>query len=228
MAFFPLFLDLSGKNVLVAGAGAVGRRKITALLPCNPQRLIVVDPALAQADLAAPQWDLLNHSAVVCYARAVTAHDLDGVFLAFAASSDKAVNEELARLCAEKGILCNCVAPPKAGDCLVPAHFHQDGLTIAISTQGHSPALARVLREELEAYTASRYTLLLQLMGRLRPLLLAQQLPTQDNTDIFRALVRSPLAAQLKENKHDEAAKLLYDILPQALHPQVRDILHEL
>jgi precorrin-2 dehydrogenase/sirohydrochlorin ferrochelatase len=110
----------------------------------------------------------------------------------------------------------------------VPAHFSRDGITLALSTDGQSPALARLLREELEAWIGKRYSPLLAFLGRLRPLLLELNLPTGQNTDLFRALVRSPLAGHLESGNHAAATAFLAGVLPRPLHSRMGELLHGL
>lgn len=226
MVRFPLFLDLSAKNVLVVGAGTVGRRKIAALLNCAPRQIKIIDPVLADADPNAPEYSFLAHPAVIALSRPFKEDDLEDIFLAFAATSNKALNTNIAELCEKKAILCNCAAPPLVGDCIVPAHFHSEGLSVAVSTQGLSPALAKVLREELEAYVASRYTTALLVLGRLRPLLLNLDLTDRENGGLLRTLARSELGSLLESGDIDAAARLLRGLLPEALHPRIRELLH--
>jgi precorrin-2 dehydrogenase/sirohydrochlorin ferrochelatase len=222
MTFYPLFVDLHGKNILVVGAGSVGQRKIAGLGSTKPRCIMVVDPCLSpervlKLKLLAP---------VDCHARTFTPEDVHGKFLVFAATNDRAVNAGIAALCREQGILCNSAAAPDEGNFIVPAHFINNGITVALSTDGHSPALARILRKDLEAFVGTRYTRLLQVLSRLRPLLFNLGLPTQDNTALFRALAHSPLAGQLECGDRAGAEATLSRLLPEPLLNRVEEILH--
>lgn len=227
MPYFPLFLDLGAKRVLVVGAGPVGRRKIASLLKAKPLELRVADPFLASGEGRAVLREL-NEAGVVCLARGFLPDDLDGMSLVFAASGDRELNATVAELCATRGILCNCAAPPEAGDCIVPAHFSEQALCVAVGTSGHSPALAKRLRMELEAFVASRYSPLLLVMGRLRPLLLSLAAPTGENTALFRTLIDSSLADSLERGDREAARQTLLRHLPEPLHSHVGDLLHGL
>ncbi|MDR0339186.1 MAG: bifunctional precorrin-2 dehydrogenase/sirohydrochlorin ferrochelatase [Desulfovibrio sp.] len=221
MTHYPLFLDLSRKHVLVVGFGEVGRRKIVSLLKAGPGRLTVVDPALDDSGRSE-----FSSERIVWLARPFEAGDIEGRHLVFAATNDLALNAAVAKICAGRGVLCNCAAPPDAGDCLAPAHFDKDGLTVALSSGGHSPALVRELRQELEAFVASRYSPLLRVMARLRPLILDLGLPSTRNRDVFRMLVTSPLAGHLASGEKDRAESLLRELLPEKLRARVGEVLH--
>lgn len=216
-------MDLTAREVLVVGAGSVGRRKAASLLACAPRGLDLVDPGLSPALCG----ELEASGRVRCHARAFEPGDLAGKFLVFAATDKREVNALVATLCREQGILCNIADAPAHSDFFVPAHFTSQGITVAVSTGGHSPALAKRLRAELEAWVGKRYTGLLLLLGRLRPLLLDLCLPSEENSEMFRALVRSPLAELLETRQHDEAAALLERLLPAPLHSRIGELLHE-
>ena len=225
MSYYPLFVSLSGKDILVVGAGSVGRRKIAALLEAGPRSVMVVDPALPGPD-DAQLADLMRLGPLECHARAFLPEDVQGKILVFAATCNRAVNADVAEACAAHGILCNSADAPEEGDFIVPAHFTKSELSIAVSTGGHSPALARVLREDLEAFVGTRYTRLLAVLGHLRPLLLELGLPTRENTALFRTLARSPLAGQLEAENLAAAEATLTEILPEPLRARVRELLH--
>jgi siroheme synthase, N-terminal domain len=221
--YFPLFLDLSDKRVLLVGAGEVGLRKAVSVLEASPERLDVVDPAL-QSGIPA----CLSHEKVICHARSFDPSDLENKTLAFAATDNREVNAQIASLCAQKGILCNITDAPGKGDFIVPAHFMRDDICVSLCTQGQSPALARKLRRELEAWFGNRYSPLLTFLGRLRPVLLELGLPSAENGALFRSLLQSPLADYLEKHDHAAAANLLASYLPEPLHVRMGELLHDL
>ncbi len=222
MRYYPIFIDVSDKHMLVAGAGAVGRRKVASLLAAGPRSIAVIDPALNEKDLP----PLLRHERITCHARAFEPTDLADKSLVFAATGKRDVNAFIADLCRGQGLFCNVIDAPLSGSFIVPAHFYQNGLTVALCTEGQSPALAKKLREELEAWVGKRYIPLLTVLGRLRPLLLELALPTEQNSTVFRSLIQSPLADLLANKQHAEAAARLAQHLPEQLHARMGELLH--
>ncbi|MGC2423048.1 MAG: NAD(P)-dependent oxidoreductase, partial [Nitrospirota bacterium] len=93
-------------------------------------------------------------------ARGYRKTDLRGAFIAIAATSDMEVNLKVCRDAEDLSILVNCAAPPDAGNFIVPSSTERAGLTIAVSTSGKCPALAKLLRRELDEYTAGYAALL--------------------------------------------------------------------
>ena len=222
MRYYPLFLDLADTSVLVVGAGEVGLRKAAVLLRATPARLDLLDPFMDEVKTLSR---LGTHPLLRLHRRAFTPADIAGRSLVFAATDKREVNALVSSLCREKNILCNVADAPGEGNFIVPSLINADGLTIAVSTGGQSPALAKKLRRELEAWVEKRYSPLLFLLGRLRPLLLALDLPTNENSSIFRRLVNSPLADLLQDNDYGSARDLLAGILPEPLRHRMGELL---
>ena len=89
-------------------------------------------------------------------------------------------------------------------------------------------ALARKMRRELESWLDGRFTGISELLARLRPLILALQQETRQNTTLFRNLVESPLADALRRRDRETCEALLRDLLPPQLHPYIMELLHDL
>ena len=216
MHYYPVFLELSGQSCLVVGAGAVGCRKIASLLECPIERLHVIDLAEPDTNLQV----LLEDKRVSFTKRSFTPSDVEGCALVFAATSNRQTNE--------RGILCNCTDAPKDSSFIVPALVEQGNIAIALSTGGASPALARKIREDLEAWLGERYTGISELLMRLRPLVLALHHETRQNTTLFRSIVDSPLSEALQRRDRQTCESLLGELLPIELHPYIMELLHDL
>ncbi|MCH5276345.1 MAG: bifunctional precorrin-2 dehydrogenase/sirohydrochlorin ferrochelatase [Desulfovibrionaceae bacterium] len=228
MRYYPIFLNLRGKRCLVVGAGRVGRRKIAGLLECDPAEVLVLDPNLPSAEVSA----LPGHPALRHERRAFTAPDVAGRHLVFAATPVRSVNALVAACCHEQGVPCNVADAAQDSDFLVPARVDSGSLTLAVSTGGASPALARALREDLEKWLGRRYCRLACLLDKLRPVIMALHLGSDADAEIFRALCAMPLRETLAEmlNRADfsQARAELSRILPSATHPFLAELLHEL
>lgn len=225
MRYYPILLDLKGKHCLVVGAGRVGVRKIAALLESGPQSVLVLDSAMPNGEHGKTLLDLLKNQALTFEEREFRLQDLEGCFVVVAATSNTKLNREIAVACHAQKILCNVVDDPDAGNFIVPATVCRGDLTLTISTCGQSPALSRVVRQELEESFGSEYALLLTILGRLRSLLLGLDLPTRENTRIFREITGSDLLRHLETNDAEAVFLCLKRILPTALHPNLPELL---
>jgi precorrin-2 dehydrogenase/sirohydrochlorin ferrochelatase len=224
MGFYPVFLDLSNHDTLVVGAGEVGRRKIAALAAARPRTLMVVDPANPHPDML----PLLPEIWFRYEQRSFLPKDIDGKFLVIAATSSSKHNAEVAEVCKAQRVLCNVIDSPRQSDFYVPATIRSGDITLAVGTGGTSPALARRIRTDLEAWLGNRYTALAIVMGRLRPLTLALGLPDRQNADIFRSLVNSSLADHLCTGDGEAARNILEQLLPPTLRHVTGELLHDL
>ncbi len=221
MHTYPIFLDLSGKHCLVVGAGVVGIRKIKGLLASGATSLLVLDMAKPCAELD----EIINNVQITFERRPFVPSDAEGVFLAVAATSDSGVNKMVADACQARSVLCNIADGPELSSFIVPASIKRGDLTVAISTGGQSPALARHLRRELESHFGNEYEMMTTIMGRLRPPLLELGLTTGENTAVFRAVVGSGLLAALAVLDLDRAADSLRNTLPKDLHDKIGELL---
>lgn len=160
--YYPMMVDLAGRRCLVVGGGRVAERKVALLLECGAH-VTVVSPTSTRklADLAA-------QGAIRLARRTVRPADLDRVFLAFAATDDAQVNQRVADAARKAGGLANVADAPERCDFLVPSVVRRGDLTIAISTSGGSPALAKRLRQRLDATIGPEYEAFLDALRALR------------------------------------------------------------
>jgi siroheme synthase-like protein len=145
MPLFPLFADLSGREVLVVGGGEVATRKVEALLQAGAQ---VQVHANALADTLS-QW--LAQGRLSRREGDFDPAWLDEVWLIVAATDDRAFNARLAAEAGRRRRLANIVDDAELSTFQVPAIVDRAPLLVAISSGGAAPMLARRLREQLEA-----------------------------------------------------------------------------
>ncbi|MBI2913798.1 MAG: bifunctional precorrin-2 dehydrogenase/sirohydrochlorin ferrochelatase [Chloroflexi bacterium] len=162
MRYYPVFLDIAGKPVVVIGGGEVALRKVEGLLEAGA-RVTVVSPEL-HPDLAS----LIAGGRARHIARGYRAGDLEGYTLAFVGTDDRSVNAAVAREGKERGVWVNAVDDPPNCDFIMPGVVRRGDIIVAVSTSGGSPAMARKMREELEAFLTEDYALLLELAAEVR------------------------------------------------------------
>jgi precorrin-2 dehydrogenase len=162
MGYFPVLLDLTGRRCLMVGGGPVAERRITGLLAAGAQ-VTVISPRVTQtlAELAA-------EGRIGLEARNYSEGDLAGVDLAFVATAAREVNAAVAREARHRGVWVNAADDPAHCTFTLPALVRRGDLTVAVATGGTSPALARAVREELEAYLTAEYATLAAIAGEVR------------------------------------------------------------
>jgi len=159
---YPIFLKLKGRQCLVVGGGNIACRKIESLLECGP-RVRVVAPDCDHA-----VWEMWMAGRIELARRMFRPEDLEGVFLAIAATNDEEVNRAIHAAARERGVLCNVVDRPDLCDFYVPAVVERGDLQIAISTNGKAPALGAALRNWLEEEIGPGYGSAVERLGKLR------------------------------------------------------------
>lgn len=169
MALFPAFLKLAGRRCLVVGAGRIAEDKISSLLLSGGDVHVVARTATPRVRAWAREKKIkLN-------LRTFRPGDLAGVFLVVAATSSPALHKTIYGLARRRGILCNVVDDPGHCDFYYGAVVRRGDLQIAISTGGHSPALAQRLRKQLSREFGPEYVAWLGKIGEVRKQLFANK-----------------------------------------------------
>ncbi len=163
MRHLPISLDLRDKVIAITGAGAVALSK-TRLLSKTEAALCVYG-----SEPAAEFVRLASEGRLRLVPRPLTAHDLMGKALVYAASGDAAEDARIVSLARASGVLCNAVDNLDASDFLTPAIVDRDPVTVAIGTEGCAPVLARQIKAEVEARLSPNLGILARVAERFRP-----------------------------------------------------------
>jgi precorrin-2 dehydrogenase / sirohydrochlorin ferrochelatase len=147
---YPIMLRLEGKRVVVAGGGKVAERKVTGLLGTGAS-IIVISPN-ATENLRG----LAENGMIQWIEKLFDKEDIEGAFLIYAATNDFELNQYV-KAAASDQQLVTIADDPEGSDFHVPSHIVQGRLSIAVSTGGASPTLARKIREQLESQFDERY-----------------------------------------------------------------------
>ena len=143
-AYYPVFLDLKGRRCVVIGGGHMGEEKATRLLDSGAD-VTVVSPTVT-----GPVADMARDGGLEWVRRRYAPGDLDGAFIAIVAdTTDPDVNRSVSEEAEARNVPLNVVDVTALCTWIAPAIVRRGEVTVAISTGGASPALARKLREEL-------------------------------------------------------------------------------
>ena len=203
--YYPAYLDITGRPAVVIGGGSVAQRKVEGLLKAGA-RVTVVTP---EATPEVQQW--ARAGAIIWSQREYQAGDLEDVWLAIAATDSEPVNEAVAREAKERRVLLNVVDNPKLCTFIAPAVVEREGLTIAVSTSGKSPAVARKVKEELEQLLPPEYGLLLEVAAEVREALRREG--SRPPADLWQQALSPEVLSLLREGKTDDARDRLLQSL---------------
>lgn len=201
-SYYPVFLNLDGKKCVVFGGGEVALRKVKMLRDFGAE-VTVISPALCPGLVTLAGSRVIN-----ALRRAYRPGDLNNAFVVIAATDEKDVNAAIASEARELGVLVNIINAPEVCDFIVPAYVRRGDVTIAVSTAGRSPALARHIRGRLEREFGEEYAALAQLIGEVRSEL--RELNTKPDSETWQeALDLDLLIDLLKKGESSKARAIL-------------------
>ena len=204
---YPIFLNVAGLRCVVVGAGPVAQRKAQGLLSAGAAVTVVAPEATPRVELLAVEGKLQWLAEVY-----QPAH-LDGARLVFAATDDAELNQRIAADARSRGALVNVAEPPEAGDFAAPAAVKRGGICIAVSTGGASPALAKKLREQIEAVVGEEYAALAALLGGMRTTVEQRVKAQNKRQQVYEAILDSDALALLREGKSEDARRRCEEIV---------------
>ena len=142
-AYYPLFADLNSRRCVVIGGGLVAQRKVTTLLRYGA-KITVVSPSVTRRLAAYAKQGRVRYAA-----RRFRPADLRGAWLVYASTDDQRINEQVFREATRRRILTNVVDQKPLCSFIAPAIVQRGPLTVAVSTGGASPSLAKKVRSDI-------------------------------------------------------------------------------
>src|SRR3954464_11635176 len=198
--FYIACLRLVGRRCLVVGGGEVGLEKVEGLLACDGDVVVVApdaEPALQE---------LAADGSIEWFRREYRPEDLEGTFMAIAATNDSEVNIGVYHDAEKRAMLVNVVDVPPLCNFILPAILRTGPLAIAISPPGASPALARRMKRERSELFGEEYARLAVMLNDVRGWAKGT-LPTyNDRKDFFEGIVNGdPDPIELIRNGDEQA-----------------------
>lgn len=180
MPYFPMFVDLKQKKILVVGGGKVALRKVKKLLPYEPEIQVVAPEILPEMEQMSQVhtirrsyrwWDLWKRPALV-----------------IAATDEKEQNHKIAKVCHRWRIPVNVVDDPEYCSFIFPALVQQGGFSAGISTGGASPTAAAYYKEQLQELLPENLDQILDYLEQQRVKIKAEIADEAERAEVFRKL----------------------------------------
>jgi precorrin-2 dehydrogenase/sirohydrochlorin ferrochelatase len=187
--YYPVFLNLKDRKIVVVGGGKVAERKVFALLRAGAD-LTVISPEITRKIERERKRGGIKH-----IRRQYRKGDLSGTFLAIAATDSSAINERISR---DAPCLVNVVDTPRLCNFIVPSVMKRGAMTIAISTGGISPALSRAVRKELEKLYGSEFSGYLETLRSIRTEALKDIGNKRKRAEFLKSLVSGEMLGMLR------------------------------
>jgi precorrin-2 dehydrogenase/sirohydrochlorin ferrochelatase len=213
MKLFPINLNIRGRKAMVVGGGAVAVRKCRSLLEAGAA-VTVIAP-----DITAELQRLHREGKISLLPRPYLAGDLTGMFLVFAATDNRAVNQAVAGEAKRLGILVSVADEPAEGTFSSPSVVRRGDLLLTISTGGRSPALARRIRQDLEARYGPEYGDIVTIVGAYREKLLTEGRESAYNGQLFNELLDGDLTRFLNPVEQDRLFNSISNPDPERTPP---------
>jgi siroheme synthase-like protein len=204
--YYPISLNVRGRKCSVVGGGQVALRKVETLLEHG------ADVQVISPDLCTELVSLAERKEIDTVTREYRPGDLKDAFVAIVATDNSKINRQIAAEAREQNVLVNVVDDADNSDFIAPSYLRRGGISIAISTSGESPALARKLRTMLEKDFGDEYGRLSVLIGQVRAK--ARQQNIRVSGDGWQeALDLEVLLGMLKKDGEEKVEATLLDSL---------------
>ena len=213
--YYPVFLNLAGKRCVIIGGGTIAQGKIGGLLQAGCEITVISPEATPGIRQAAQRGD------IVWLQRTYEPGDLEGAFIGVAATNVWHVNREIFEEAEGLGVLLNVVDDPDLCSFIAPSVVKREPVTLAISTGGASPALARKLRETLAHAEALEWADLADLLAQARRIVKEKRVVI--DPERWQCCISRKLLDMVQDGRGEEALELLLSQLLDSETPGMCD-----
>ncbi len=203
MDYLPIFLDVTGRGILVDGGGTAAARRVQRALSAGA-RVVVFDP-----DPTDEVRGLFGADDLEFHDRVPVADDLDGCAVVYGASEDETRNRNLYDWSRTRGILCNIADVTDKCDFITPSIVDRSPIVVAISTAGTAPVIARILRSRIEASLPAAYGRLATFVGGFRDRIAGAIVNGRERRHFWEQSIEGPVGDLFLAGDTDKAAALM-------------------
>ncbi|MBA4373250.1 MAG: siroheme synthase [Thermodesulfovibrio sp.] len=198
MKYYPVFLNLQDKKVVIVGGGKIAERKALALIKAGAS-VTVVSP-----DLTSRLMQLRDRKSIQHVSRLYRKKDIQGAFVVIAATDSTEINSRVSK---DAEGLVNVVDVPPLCNFIAPSVIQRGAFTLAISTSGASPALAKTIRKELEKLYGPEIGVYLKFINGIRIRALAEITEQSAREKFLKGLASEKMLQMLRAKGIQEVKK---------------------
>jgi precorrin-2 dehydrogenase/sirohydrochlorin ferrochelatase len=209
--YYPVYLDLEDRACVVVSGDSEAEGKVKGLLESHA-RVTVISPEVTPG-----LEELASQGLITWEARPYQEGDLEGAFLAIAETGDTSIKRHIFQAAAEQKVLLNVMDVTHLCTWIAPAIIRRGEVTVAISTGGASPALARKLRESISEAKVLEWADLAPLLSQARSELKRQRIRV--TPDHWQACLTEELLSIYQQGRHEEARERLMTTLVDGQTP---------
>jgi uroporphyrin-III C-methyltransferase/precorrin-2 dehydrogenase/sirohydrochlorin ferrochelatase len=215
MKYFPLFADLDGAGVLVAGGGEQAAQKVRLLGKTNARITVVAEAATDELRALSQQ------GALALVPRAFRAGDVDGQRLVYAATGDRRLDAAVSQAAQARGIPVNVVDVPELSTFITPAIVDRAPVTVAIGTEGAAPVLAREIKTRLESWLPANLGALAARAQALRSVVADNIADVRKRRGLWERLLQGPFRHAVLSGAEPEANRIFAAELAGSAAPAI-------
>ncbi len=209
MKYFPLFMDFTNTACLVIGGGDIALNKTLTLLEASAKVCVVAPQVKSEFST------LFNEGKITLYQQDYSEQQLTGYFLVIAATDEQQINQQIYQDCQQRNIPVNVVDNGELSQFIFPAIIERSPITIALSTDGSSPVLSRILRGKLESLIPFHYGNLATLAKKYREKVKSTFQSVNQRRRFWESVFQGKIADKVFDGKLSEAENLLQNLIAQ-------------
>ena len=209
--YYPAFIDVRGRRCVVVGGGALGEEKVVKLLECDARVIVIASEVTPVVERMAAEGK------IEWVRREYRRGDLAQAFIAIASTDNDDLDRQIYAEAEERNVLLNVVDVTHLCTFIAPSVARRGEVTVATSTGGASPALARTFREKLESSRILEYADLAPVLARGRAELRQQGLRVQP--DHWQSCITEELLDTVQAGDETAAYRMLIDGLLAGAEP---------
>ncbi len=199
--YYPIFADVENRHCLVVGGGLIAQRKVTMLLACGAKVTVVSPQVTVRLRTYAQQGKIR------VTARQFRPTDVRGAWLVCAATNNQTINQRVFESASRLSIFTNVVDQTPLCSFIAPVILRRGPLTVAVSTGGASPSLAKRVRQEVDQMLGREYVPMLHLLSGLRSMA-KRKLPSYgDRKRYFDELVQGRVFGLVRRAQYRQAKR---------------------
>jgi precorrin-2 dehydrogenase/sirohydrochlorin ferrochelatase len=218
--FLPLMLDLSGRKIVIFGGGSVGERKAELFSGCADTLVASLEFSRRLYELEASGQVRLVRLDLLAASDSELRELVSGTFIVIPATSNFELNRKITAIARESDILINQV--DALGSVVIPSVIKRGDLVIGISTLGHSPAVSKYTRRQIEGLITPEYSDMIRLQDELRSYLKQHVEEQRQRKVILWKILESEAVWDGFSESYEKAAERAYKIISGCLENSSR------
>jgi precorrin-2 dehydrogenase/sirohydrochlorin ferrochelatase len=213
--FLPLMLDLSGRKIIIFGGGSVGERKAELFCGCADTLVVSLEFSRRLQELEASGKVQLVRLDLLMVSDFELREIVSDAFIVIPATSSSELNRKITDIAVESDILINQV--DALGSVVIPSVIKRGDLVIGISTLGHSPAVSKYTRRQIEGLITPAYSDMIRLQDELRSYLKKHVAEQRKRKEILWNVLESEAVWNGFSESYEKAAETAYSIISRCL-----------